>query len=57
MGFGVEFLSDATGTLAITNNAGSITAEDLHRAVLVTQAMRFSTVLSTAKWKSLVSGT
>lgn len=57
MGFGVEFLSDATGTLAITNSAGSITAEDLHRAVLVTQAMRFSTVLSTVEWKSLVSGT
>ena len=57
MGFGVEFLSDATGTLAITNSAGSISAEELHRAVLVTQAMRFSTVLSTPEWKSLVSGT
>ncbi len=49
-GFGVEFLSDATGTLAIKNAAGSVTDEELHRAILVTQAMRFSKVLSTAEW-------
>ncbi|NSW91908.1 MAG: isochorismatase family protein [Firmicutes bacterium] len=50
LGFFVEFLSDATGTLDITNYAGSITAEELHRAVLVTQATRFSKVLSTDEW-------
>ena len=50
LGFGVEFLSDATGTLAIANEGGSITAEELHRAILVTQGMLFSKVMSTAKW-------
>ncbi|RJX28718.1 MAG: cysteine hydrolase [Desulfarculus sp.] len=49
-GLGVEFLSDATGTLDLKNYAGAVTAEELHRAVLVTQAMRFAKVMSTAKW-------
>lgn len=50
LGFCVEFLSDATGTLAFSNYAGTVTAEELHRAILVTQAMRFSKVMSTNKW-------
>jgi len=37
LGFNVEFLSDATGTLDISNYAGEITAHELHNAVLVTQ--------------------
>jgi len=49
-GFRVEFLSDATGTLKVSNYAGTVSDEDLHRAILVTQAMRFSTVLSTDDW-------
>jgi nicotinamidase-related amidase len=51
LGYGVEFLSDATGTLAFSNNAGSVTAEELHRAILVTQAARFSAVLSESEWE------
>src|SRR4051794_18029676 len=35
LGFNVEFLADATGTLDVTNPAGSVTAEELHRAILV----------------------
>jgi nicotinamidase-related amidase len=50
LGFAVEFLADATGTLAISNSAGSVTAEELHRAILVTQAMRFSRVMTTHEW-------
>jgi nicotinamidase-related amidase len=50
LGFSVEFLSDATGTLQISNYAGTITAEELHRAILITQAMRFSKVLTTEDW-------
>jgi peptide subunit release factor 1 (eRF1) len=46
----VEFLADATGTLAIKNSAGEVTAQELHRAILVTQQMRFSKVLDTADW-------
>lgn len=51
LGFSVEFLSDATGTLQISNYAGTVTAEELHRAILVTQAMRFSKVLSVDEWE------
>lgn len=50
LGFSVEFLSDATGTLNVSNVAGSVTGEELHRAILVTQAMRFSRVISTGEW-------
>jgi nicotinamidase-related amidase len=49
-GYTVNFLSDATGTLGFTNNACSVSAEELHRAILVTQAMRFSKVLTTSEW-------
>ncbi len=49
-GLKVEFLSDATGTLDIANAAGAVSAEELHRAVLVTMAMRFAEVLDTAAW-------
>lgn len=50
LGFGVEFLSDATGTLAIKNDAGEVSDEELHRAILVTQQTRFSRVMSTGDW-------
>ena len=50
LGFGVEFLSDGTGTLAIQNDAGAVSGEELHRAILVTQQMRFSRVIKTSKW-------
>ena len=49
-GFGVEFLSDATGTLDQENSAGRVSAADLHRAILVTQQSSFSKVLSTEAW-------
>lgn len=49
-GLKVEFLSDATGTLGLANSAGRVTAEELHRAILVTQAARFATVLTTQEW-------
>ena len=49
LGYGIEFLSNATGTLSITNGAGSVTAEELHRAILVTQ-VRFGKVIGTDEW-------
>jgi len=49
-GYAVNFLSDATGTLAVANAAGSVTAEELHLAILVTQQMRFSKVMKTEEW-------
>lgn len=50
LGFAVDFLSDAIGTLAVQNSAGTISAPDLHRAVMVTQAMRFARVIETGEW-------
>ena len=50
LGFGVEFLSDATGTLAFKNAAGEVSAEELHRAILVTQQARFSQVMKAESW-------
>lgn len=49
-GYAVNFLSDATGTLSVANSAGSITDADLHRAILITQQMRFSRVQKTDEW-------
>ncbi len=49
-GLKVEFLSDATGTLDFANSAGQVSAEELHRAILVTQAARFARVLTTSQW-------
>lgn len=50
LGYNVEFLSDATGTLDISNSAGKISAEELHKAILITQEMRFSQVMTTEEW-------
>lgn len=55
-GYRVEFLSDATGTKDIANYAGAIRAHDLHHAVLLTQAMVFSRVLSLQQWMEGLEG-
>ena len=49
-GFRVEFLADATGTLPVTNSAGAVTAEELHRAILCAQQMMISEVIDTERW-------
>jgi len=54
LNFSVEFLSDATGTLDISNSAGTISAEELQKAILITQEMKFSRVLTTDKWINLI---
>lgn len=54
LGFNVEFLSDANGTLAFKNDAGEVSAEELHRSFLVAQAFGFSRVLSLNEWKTLL---
>jgi nicotinamidase-related amidase len=48
--YAVNFLSDATGTLTVSNQAGTVSAADLHRAILVTQQQKFARVLTTAEW-------
>nr|WP_238393152.1 cysteine hydrolase family protein [Myxacorys almedinensis] len=48
--FAVEFLSDATGTLPVSNGAGSVTGEEMHRSILVAQQMMISQVMTTDEW-------
>ena len=49
-GFAVEFLRDATGTLALSNEAGEVKAEELHRSILCAQQMLLSEVLDVQSW-------
>jgi nicotinamidase-related amidase len=55
LGMNVEFLSDATGTLGFTNEAGSASAEELHRATLVSQQILIAKVISTDEWLREIS--
>jgi len=55
LGYTVEFLGDATGTLDFSNDAGSVKAEELHRAVLVTQNWGFSKVRTVEQWAALLT--
>ncbi|GGE03346.1 isochorismatase [Marinithermofilum abyssi] len=50
LGFQVEFLSDATGTLSLGNAFGSIPAKELHRNILIIQSAFRSRVMTTAEW-------
>ena len=50
MGFEVEFLSDATGSLAYANAAGSASAEEIHRVMSVVLQSRFAAVCATSDW-------
>ena len=54
-GLFVEFLSDATGTLALSNDVGAVSAQALHEAVLVTLQSRFAAVASTDKWVASIT--
>ena len=58
MGFAVEFLSDATGSLDYENSAGRATAEEIHRVMSVVFQSRFAAVVTTAQWLDhLTTGT
>ena len=54
-GFQVEFLSDASGSLAYANRAGSATAEEIHRVMIVVMQSRFAAVLTTSEWLECVA--
>jgi nicotinamidase-related amidase len=49
-GFRSEFLSDATGTLPLSNAGGQVTAEELQRSILAAQAQLLSEVLPSSEW-------
>lgn len=46
----VEFLSDATGTVALTTSAGRRTAQEVHEGVLVVMQSNFAAVTTAAEW-------
>lgn len=50
LGFTVEFLSDATGTLEFSNSEGTVDAQNLHNTTLIVQQSGFSQVKSTREW-------
>ncbi|MBI5179449.1 MAG: cysteine hydrolase [Nitrospinae bacterium] len=54
LGFAVEFLSDATGTIPLANRAGYASAQDIHRVVCVVLQSRFGAVMSTDEWVALL---
>ena len=54
-GYKVEFLRDATGTLAVENQAGSVSAEQLQTSILVAQQMFISEVIGTDEWLTRLS--
>ena len=57
-GYRVEVLADATGTVALRNPVGAVSAEELHRHTLLVLQSRFAAVLDTAEWeRSLDTGT
>jgi nicotinamidase-related amidase len=58
MGFAVEFLSDAAGSVPYSNSAGYASAEDIHHVVSVVLQSRFAAVVATAAWiEHLKAGT
>ncbi len=50
LGFAVEFLADATGTLDLENQAAKATAEELYRSTLLSLESFFGKVMTTSKW-------
>ena len=52
-GYAVEFLSDATGTIDVSNKVGTISSKDLHNATLMAQSLGFSNVLSSQDWMDI----
>lgn len=54
LGYRVEFLADATGTLDRSGFAGPVTAEELHRSILATVS-RYADVMNTTDWLARVA--
>lgn len=53
-GTAVEFLHDAAGAVPYRNQAGNVTAEEIHRVFCVVLQSRFAAVLSVAEWTRCV---
>lgn len=56
LGYSVEVLADATGTVGLANGMGELTAREVHESALVVMASRFAAVGSTSDWCRAVAG-
>ncbi|MBW4042851.1 MAG: isochorismatase family protein, partial [Acidobacteria bacterium] len=54
LGLGVEFLSDATGTLPLTTPNGTLSAQEIHERTLVVLGAGFASVATTEAWIAAV---
>lgn len=54
-GLRVEILGDATGTLALDNQGGTVTDEELQRATLAAQGDGLADVISTDEWLARIA--
>lgn len=55
LGFHVELLSDATGSVPYKNRAGFATAQEIHRIMLVVMQARFAGVGTLEEWRALLA--
>lgn len=55
LGYAVEVLNDATGTVGLATSAGCLTAREVHESALVVLASRFAAVGSTETWCQAVA--
>ncbi len=53
-GLSVEFLSDASGSIAYDNRAGYASAEEIHRVFTVVLQSRFAAVMTTDEWIAML---
>ena len=50
LGFAAEILSDASGAIHLANEAGKVSAENLHNTLMVLLQSNFAAVATTAEW-------
>ena len=55
-GLAAEILSDATGAIHLANEAGKVSADQLHQTLLVLLHSNFAAVASTEAWAAAVTG-
>ena len=56
LGLAAEVLSDATGAIHLANEAGKVSAEELHETLLVLLHSNFAAVATTDAWVAAVEG-
>jgi nicotinamidase-related amidase len=56
LGLAAEVLSDATGAIHLANEAGKVSAEQLHETLLVLLHSNFAAVATTDAWVAAVEG-